>query len=33
MLFRKVVVALVAVFALQGALYAGPFEYPQTKNR
>jgi prolyl oligopeptidase len=32
MSFRKVIVALVAVFALQGALYAGPFEYPQTKK-
>jgi prolyl oligopeptidase len=32
MLFRKAIVALVAVFALQSALYAGPFEYPQTKR-
>jgi prolyl oligopeptidase len=32
MSFRKVIVAVVAVFALQSALYAGPFEYPQTKK-
>jgi prolyl oligopeptidase len=32
MSFRKVIVVLVAVFALQTALYAGPFEYPQTKK-
>src|SRR3954451_6911833 len=32
MSYRRVIVILAAVFALQGALIAGPIEYPQAKK-
>ena len=32
MSFRKMIVAVIALFVLQGALLAGPIEYPKTKT-